>query len=421
MRRTVAVLKAYPAFFALWSGQTVSAFGSAITSLALPLAAVTLLGATPLQMGILAGLRYLPHLLLGLPVGVWVDRWPRRPVLLLTDLGQALLLGSLPALALLNGLRIEALYIVAVLTGLLALLADVAGSAYLPTLVARTHLLAANSATALSQSVATTLGPALAGLLVQLLSAPLAIALDALSFVASAGLIRRIPSVEPATDRRGRRSFRTELTDGLRVIVDDPVLRAMIGTAAIGALAGALQQAVLVMFLVRELGLSPAWLGIVFAANGLAAIGGALVVSPLTERLGPGRAWVVGQVAWALATLVLAVVTGPFAMVVTLLIIAQLLGGAAATVVRVNQLTTRQALVPDQLLGRINASRRVVVFGIIPLGSLLGGVLGQSLGLRSALGTGALIMGLAVLWLVRSPVPRLAMAQLEHSRDVPVG
>ena len=123
-------------------------------------------------MGILAGLRYLPHLLLGLPVGVLVDRWPRRPVLLLSDLGQALLLGTIPALALLNGLRIEALYAVAVLTGLLALLADVAGSAYLPTLVGRTHLLAANSATALSQSVATTLGPALAGLLVQLAVSP---------------------------------------------------------------------------------------------------------------------------------------------------------------------------------------------------------------------------------------------------------
>ena len=203
------------------------------------------------------------------------------------------------------------------------------------------------------------------------------------------------------------------------MIVDDPVLRAMIGTATIGAFAGALQQAVLVLFLVRELGLSPVWLGIVVAANGLAAMGGALVVSPLTERLGPGAAWMVGQVAWALAALLLAVVTGPFVVVLTLLIVAQFLGGAAATVVRVNQLTTRQALVPDHLLGRINASRRVVVFGIIPLGALLGGVLGQTFGLRSALGTGALIMGLAVVWLVRSPIPRLKMAQLEHTQDVP--
>jgi MFS family permease len=359
-------------------------------------------------MGILGAVAFLPHLVLGFPAGVWVDRWPRRPILILTDLGQALLLGSIPLLAWLGLLRIEALYIVAFLTGVLALFADVAATSYVPSLVGRADLMQANSASALSQSVTTMAGPALAGGLVQLLSAPIVIALDALSFVVSALFASRIRSAEPlAALRRKRQGFRKEVEEGLRLLAGDPILRAMIGTASLGALAGATQQAVLILFLVRELGLTPFWLGVIFTAKGSAAILGALVVGWLTERLGPGRALVAGQLGWAIAALILPIAGGPFMVAILLLLAAQALSGVGSLIVRVNQLTVRQALVPDHLLGRVNASRRVLVFGVIPFGSLFGGLLGQTVGLRGALVIGGIGMLLAVIWLARSPVPML--------------
>lgn len=408
VRHIPAFLRRHPEFFKLWTGQTISYLGSAITHLALPLTAVVVLKANPLQMGILGALAYLPHLLFGLPAGVWVDRWPRRRVLILADLGQALLLGVIPVLSLLGVLRIEVLYFVTFLNGVLALFGDVAATSYVPSLVGRAVLMQANSGLALSQSVASMVGPALAGGLVHLLSAPIVIALDALSFGVSAlfsSLIRGNEST--STQVRERRGFRIELIEGLRLIVADPTLRALIGPAGLGALAGGMQQAVLVLFLVRELGLTSFWLGVIFSMNGIAAIVGALYVGLLTKRLGPGPALVVGQFGWAIAGLMLSFAGGPFAIAVAVLFVAQALNGVSSMIVRVNQLTVRQALVPDHLLGRINASRRVLVFGVIPLGSVLGGLLGQTVGLRGALVIGGLGLMLAFLWVARSPVRML--------------
>lgn len=386
-------------FRTLWVGQVISAFGSAITTLALPLTAVVAPQASPAQMGVLGAFYYLPHLLLGLATGVWVDCLPRRPILIVADLGQALLLGSLPVVALLGALRMECLYAVALRTGGLALFFGVAATAYVPALVGRERLSAANSASALSASVATVAGPALAGGVVQLVTAPVALALDALSFALAA------PPPPPA-----RRGLIAELGEGVRLVVGDPVLRAMVGTAGLGNLTRAGQQAVLVLYLVRELGLAPAVLGVVFAANGVASIAGALLAGPAQGRLGPGPALVAGTLAWTPAALLLSLAGGPHAVAVPVLLAVQALLGLGMMVVRVNPLTARQLLVPDQLLGRVNATRRVVVFGAVPVGSLLGGLLGQTIGLRGALVVGALGMLLALLWLARSPARTLRPA-----------
>jgi MFS family permease len=408
VRRYSTVLRNHPEFFKLWIGQSISNFGSAITTLALPLIAVVLLKATPLQMGVLGALAFLPHLLFGLPAGVWVDRWPRRPIMILADFGQALLLGSIPALALLGALRIEILYLVAFLKGILALLADVAATSYVPSLIGRTDLMQANSVSALSQSTASMVGPVLAGSLLQLFSAPLVIALDSVSFLLSAFCARLIQSDEPvAVQDRGKRRFRIEMAEGLRFVMADPTLRALIGPASVGALAGAIQQTVLILFLVREIGLTPSWLGVIFSTNGIAAILGALLVGRLTERLGSGSALMVGQLIWAIAALLLPFVGGPLLVAVPVLLTSQALSGIGALVVRVNQLTVRQALVPNRFLGRMNAIRRFLVFGVIPLGSLLGGLFGQTVGLRGALLIGGLGMALAFVWLARSPVRML--------------
>jgi MFS family permease len=399
------VLSQHPEFFKLWLGQTISTFGSAITRLALPLTAVVLLKATPAQMGVLGAVGFVPHLLLGFVVGVWVDRLPRRPLLILADLGQGLLLGSIPLLAVLGALQMEALYIVAFLTGVLALFFDVAATSYVPALVGRADLLQANSADALSQSVASVAGPALAGQLVQLLTAPIAIALDALSFVLSALFSSRIRTVEPAPPpRRERQGMRAEIGEGLRQTVGDPILRTMVGTASLGSLGGAMQDAILVLYLVRVLGLPPTVLGVVFAAQGIAALLGTVFVGPIRARLGPGPSLIAGTTVWTLAMLLLPLVNQSLVVAVPLLLAAQVLKGIGSLIVRVNQLTVRQELVPDYLLGRVNASRRVLVFGVIPLGSLLGGLLGQTIGLRTTLVIGACIMVLSLLWLARSPV-----------------
>jgi MFS family permease len=407
LRRYWAVLRRQPEFCKLWSGQTISSFGSAVTSLALPLTAVLVLKATPFQMGILAALGFVPHLALGLPAGVWVDRWPRRPVLIATDLARALLLGSIPALALLGALRMEVLYAVALLAGVCTLFFDVAATSYLPALVGRDDLLEANSASALSGSLATTAGPALAGGLVQLLTAPVAIVVDACSFLVSAlcsGLIR---APEPAAPPSERRTLLADIGEGLRALVADPILRPIIGSSTVGSFGGAMQQALLVLYLTRGLGLSPTLLGIVFAASGVASVLGALLAGPARDRVGPGPAIVGGVLLWCIGNLLVPLARGPLAVALPLLLAARLISGVGTPVYSINQITVRQAMVPYRLLGRVNASRRFLVFGVIPLGSLVGGALGQAVGLRPALFLGVAWQALSLIWLLLSPVRSL--------------
>jgi hypothetical protein len=245
VQRQWTVLRSHPEFFKLWGGQAMSSFGSAITGLALPLTAVVTLGATPLQMGVLGTVGFLPQLLFSLPAGVWIDRLPRRPILVGSDLGRAVLLGSIPVLALLGLLRMEALYVVAFLSRIGALCFVAAALAFVPALVARERLVDANSASALSDSVAMTAGPALAGGLVQLLTAPVAIALDAFSFLVSAvfSLLIRVQEPAPvAKHRRGR--LWADIGAGLRLLVAHPVLRAMAVSATLASFAARVHSTV---------------------------------------------------------------------------------------------------------------------------------------------------------------------------------
>ena len=411
LQRYRSVLRLHPDFLKLWSGQSISSFGSAVTTLALPLTAVLVLQASPVQMGILAAVGFLPHLALGLPAGVWVDRWPRRPILIVTDLGRAVLLASVPVLALLGALRMDYLYAVTVLIGVCTLFFDVAATSYLPSLVSRDDLLEANSASALSSALASTAGPAIAGGLVQLFTAPVAIAVDAASYVVSAlcsSLIRTRETPAPAAQRR----LWSEVGEGLRVLIDDPILRPIIGASTVGSFGGAMRQAVLVLYLVRDLGLAPTLLGLVFAAGGVASVLGALLAGPVRDRIGPGPAIVGGTLLWCAGNALLPLARGPLAVVMALAIAAQVMSGIGTPVYSINQITVRQAIVPSRLLGRVNASRRFLVFGVIPLGALLGGALGQALGLRSVLVVGVAWQALSVLWLLLSPVRTLRQTPL---------
>ena len=400
------MLRRHPEFFKLWSGQAISSFGSAITTVALPLAAVIVLHASPVQMGVLVASTTVPHLLFGLVAGVWVDRLPRRSILVGADLGRCLLLGAVPVLGVLGELRIEHLYAVAFLTGTMTLLFETASMSLLPSLVGRDNLIQANGAMVLNTSVASTAGPALAGGLVQVLTAPVAIAFDAASFLLSAGcslLIEVQPASRSAT-QRGRVRLLAEIVEGLRVVFASRVLSPIAVSAAIGAMAGAMHGALVVLYFARDLHLLPAFVGLAVAASGVGSVVGAVLAPPYSMRLGPGPAYITGQILASLAGLFLAAARGPLTVVMLFVVVGQLVGGLGVPLYAVPQRTLRQALVPDQVLGRANATWRFLVFGAQPLGALLGGAIGATVGLRTALVVGSVGTLLAVAWATRSPL-----------------
>ncbi len=395
----------HPDFLRLWAAQTVSAAGSAVGGIALPLTAVVALDASAAQMGLLGAAAGAPALLFGLLAGVWVDRWPRRPILVAANLGRALLLGTIPVAALLGVLRMELLYAVGFGVGTLSLFFDIAVTSLLPALVGRRQLVEGNGKLQLSDSVTRVAGPGLAGLLLQVVAAPVAVAADALSFLASAVLLRRIRAAEHdhAPDRT-RRSMRREIGEGLHLLLGHPLLRAMTLSSALGSLALSLQGTVLVLYATGTLGVTPALLGVVFSSRGAASLLGAALSGWVGRRLGAGPAIVWGTLVVALGTLALPAASGPLAITVSVLIAAQVLLGSGTPVYSVNQVSLRQAITPDRLLGRVNAGRRFVVFGAAPVGALLGGFLGSALGLRPTLVVGAFTMVLAFLAVLVSPL-----------------
>lgn len=395
-------------FLKLWAGESISVFGSQLTTLALPLLAAVTLGASPGAMGLLAAASTAPILLLGLPAGVWVDRRRRRPLLLAADSGRAVLLAAIPLAALLGRLDLPLLYGVAFLAGALTVVFDVAYQAYLPALVTRAHLVEGNGKLEVSRSLAQVAGPAAAGALVALLTAPLTIALDALSFVASAAclaLIRR-PEAAPATARQ-RRNLGREIAEGLRFVAGHRLLRTLVGVNALGNLCGGALFAQQILFMVRTLGLPPAGIGAILAVAGPSGLLGALVVAPATRRLGVGRTLLAGTVLFTAGDFALAFAGGSRLSTVALLVLAQALIGVGSPLYNITAISLRQALTPDRLLGRVTASARLVSVGTLPLGALLGGALSERFGVRATLVVAAVGMLLPLVWLVRSPVGAL--------------
>ncbi len=398
-------LRHHPDFRKVWIGQTISGFGSAITGVALPLTAVVILGATPGQMGLLGAAGSLPALLFGLVVGVWVDRVRRRPLLIVSEVGRGLLLASIPLLAVLNLLHMSYLYVIAFLLGTLSLFFDIAITSFLPSLLPREQLLEGNSRLQISGSLASIAGPGLAGLLIQLITAPIAIMLDAVSYFISAFYLLFIRSAEaPRAALQGHRRLGHELVEGIRFVLREPSIRAMTIGSALGSLAFSIRGVVYIIFLTRELRVEPFWIGIIFGSVGVASLLGAFAANHVARRIGPGPAVIFGTLLGLvdMALIPLAPTSPSFA--IPFLIAAQVLGGIGGPIYSISQVSLRQALTPDQLLGRVNASRRFVVFGIGPIGALMGGLLGQWLGLRVTLGVASAVMGLSFLWVMLSPL-----------------
>jgi MFS family permease len=398
-----------PEFVKLWAGQTISLFGSEISQLAIPLTAALVLNASPAQMGLLAAFEFAPFLLLSLLAGVWVDRLPRRPILIVADIGRAILLGSIPVAAILNTLRIEQLYLVGILSGALTVFFDVADQSYLPVLVNREHLVEGNSKLEMSRSVAQITGPGVAGALVQLVTAPLAVAVDAASFVASVIFLLFIRASEPppVPQADGPSSIWGELREGLAVVLGSPLLRSIAGCTGTSNLFHNAMFAVYVLYLTRQLGIGPALLGLILAAAGPGALLGAVAAGRVAARFGLGTTIIGSALIGAAASLLVPLATGPTVVLAGTLMLSQFIGGLTNPVYNINQVSLRQAITPDRLQGRMNASMRFLVWGTIPIGALLGGALGEVFGLWPTLLAMSVCGLLAPLWIVFSPVRSL--------------
>jgi MFS family permease len=418
MPQPAASLWRHPDFRTLWIGATISDFGSAITSLALPLTAVLILQASPAQMGFLGAAGTLPALLFSLLAGVWVDRVRRRPLLIGADLGRAVLIGAIPLIAMFGILRIEYLYLVSFLAGSLTLVFDIASTSWLPQIVSRERLVEGNSKLALSGSVASIAGPGLAGSLIQLLTAPLAMLVDAASFLGSALCLSLIRPHEETAARSGpHASVWHEIGEGLQWIVKTTSLRAMTISSGLGSLAISMQQTVFILFVSRELRLAPTYLGIVVASGGIASVLGAFFADQVAKQLGPGPAIICGTTLGCLSQAVIPLTHGPVLIQMVLLICAQCIRGIGTPIYSINQLSVRQMLTPDWVLGRVNASRRFIVFGISPIGALIGGALGELIGLRLTLVAATAVMLCALLWLISSPLRTLSEPPLPLSQS----
>jgi Major Facilitator Superfamily len=370
-------------FLRLWIAQAVSNAGTTITRMALPLTAVLLLEATPTQMGLLRMADSLPNLLFGLVAGVWVDRVRRRPLLVGADLGRVLLLGSIPVAAWFGYISFAQLWIVAFLAGTLTVFFQIASIAMLPALVSKAQIVEANSKFSLSDAVIAIGGPGTAGALVQWLSAPVAILIDAISYLLSALALDGIGAAEPPPERRESRLW-VEIMDGVRELVRTPLLKMLTITSSLGMLAGGLAGAVQVLYLVHELNFTPAIIGFVSAFGGVGALLGSLSNSRGTQWLGVGPIMLLGKVL-AICGGLLTVAAGLWDNALPLVSVGNLLAGMGGIFYFVNQISLRQVITSHELMGRVTAARRFILFGVAAVGAAFGGLLGESIGLRATL------------------------------------
>lgn len=400
-------------FVKLWTGQTISELGSRITREGLPLAAVLVLHAGTVQMGFLSALGGAAVLIFGLVAGVWVDRLRRRPILIAADLGRAAILVTVPAAAIAGVLSMGQLYAVAALAGILTVFFDVAYQSYLPALVAREQILEGNSKLALSSSIAEIAGPGLTGILVQLITAPIAILFDSVSFLFSALMVLLIRKPEPPAVRREPEHLVAETLAGVRFIFGEPMLRALGLRSATTFFFMGFFGPLYVLYAIQILHLRPALLGIVIAMGGVGAMVGSVVAPRIVQRFGLGRTFIVASLVQGLTNLLIplaGIVGTPGTMqflAVACLMVPQLFGDMAFMVYGINEITLRQTVAPEHVLGRVNAGMQLLARGIWPIGSLIGGFLAAALGVRATLALAAAGVVLSTLWLVASPLRRV--------------
>jgi predicted MFS family arabinose efflux permease len=397
----LAGLSRHRDFRRLWAGQTVSELGSQVSLLAFPLVAVAYLRATAFQVGVLTACTTAAFLLVGLPAGAWVDRLRRRQVMMVADLGRMAAIGSVPIAYGLGHLTLAQLYVVALVNGVLTVFFDVAYQSYLPGLVGLEDLVEGNAKLTASAQVAMVAGPSLAGGLVQALGGPVAVAVDAVSYLVSSVSLAVIGAVEDAPAPPAQARLRAQIAEGLRFVLGHRILRAIAGCTGTSNLFSSVQTAVEIVFLVRVIHLSAGIIGLLFAGAGLGGLVGAFLSGRLARRIGGVRATQAGILLNAGALLL--PLTGQ-GVAVGLFAAGLFVNSIGVVIYNVNQVSFRQRLCPPGLLGRMNATMRFLVWGEMPLGALLGGALGAGIGLRTTLWVAAGGQLLAIVWLFASPM-----------------
>ena len=399
-------------FLSLWGAETISQFGTQVSLLALPLVAILVLEESAFKIAALTSVEFLPFLLFTLPAGVWVDRLRRKPILVLGNVGRAVALLSVPIVYWVGGLTIWQLYVVGFAVGTCTVFFDVAYQSYIPALVGREDVVEANSKLEISRAAANIAGPGMAGGLIALLTAPVAVLVDAVSYAISAVLLFGIRKQEEAPPRAERRSLRDELGEGLRYVFRNPYQRTMVVMTALSNFFGQVVFSILLVYAVRELDLSAGTIGIALAIGNLGTLASALTAKRIGERLGVGRTILLASCLFGPGTLLIAF--APEAYALPLIVLAMIVIGFGGILYNVTAISLIQAITPDRILGRANASRRFVVWGVVPLGGFTGGALASTIGLRETMVVGALGGLLTIVPILVSPLRSVGkMSELE--------
>jgi MFS family permease len=405
------------AFRSFWAGQAVSLVGDQVTLIALPLTAIFTLHAGPAQMGLLTAAALAPNLLFSVHLGAWVDRHaePRRPMIA-ADLARALLLATVPVAAALGALSLPQLFAVAFCVGSLEVLFVVATNSMFVSLVPRRNYVEASTLLNGNRALAGVAGPSLGGLLVQAVSAPFALLVDCVSFLGSAGFIRRTPRPAPPRDHRGDSG---EITAGLRYVMRSPAVRATLGACATVNFFNFVFFAIFLLYATRTLGIAPGLLGLILGAGALGGVAAMAVIGRIVRRFGPGPTFIAGTFAFTAPLVLVPLAAGPKPVVVALLFLAELGSSFGVMLLDVPSAAIIAAIVPDALRARVSGAYMLVNFGTRPLGALAGGLLGATLGLRPTLWIATLGGVLGVLWLLPSPIRRMRSLPDEDARVPP--
>ncbi|WP_335974905.1 MULTISPECIES: MFS transporter [Streptomycetaceae] len=397
-------------FMLLWGGQTVSVMGSAVTQVALPLVAVVVLKASTFQVGLLTAATTAAFALIALPAGALVDRGSKRSIMVACDLLRLLLIGSLPLAAALDGLTMAQLYLVALAAGVCTVFFDVSYQSYLPSLVRTDQLMDANSKLGTTGAFSQMAGPSLGGGLVAAFGAAGALTADAISYLVSVGSLFAIgKGEEPPRPRRTDQTLRRQIAEGLRFIVTDKILRRIVACTGTGNLFSSMNTALMMVFLVRVLHVRPGFVGLIMAGGSIGGIVGGTFAGRLAKRIGSARIIWVSVLVFAAPQVVAAAAWRGWG--VLLVPVGWGAGYFAMMVYNIAQLSYRQSVTPPDLMGRMNAAVRWVVWGTMPIGGILGGLLGTAIGVRPSLWVS--VIGVwASGWLV-------FFSPLRRMRDIP--
>lgn len=390
-------------FMKLWVGQSISSFGSQFSPFAIQAIAVYTLGVTSLQLGILSFLNTIPFLTLGLLVGVYVDRHNRRRIMIFADFGRALTIFLIPLSAVVYVVTMNLLYLVTFIAGVLTVFFEITYQSYLPSLVERSQIVDANSKLQATASTAQTLGPSIAGFIIPIITAPIACLADTFGYISSVVSLSLIKKPEAIDTSRAHASVIKEIREGLRVVSGDARLRSIAACTAISNLASSAWGAILFKY-AKSLGMQVPEIGVIFTIGGVGAVLGALTAMRVTKRLGVGRIIVLGiLLSGVTVSLYFATPNTAFYVASVSFFIMDI----GVLWYNIPQVSYRQSLVPTEIQGRMNATMRTIVWGTLPVGGLLGGVLGEVVGIHETIGLMTTLGALAFLFVLLSPVRQI--------------